>query len=164
MINERLAEEFKASFRHHPSSVALITATTPSGPVGLTVSSVSSTAIDPPSLSFSVITAGRSASAILVASSFSVQMLRAESRELARDFARTAGPRFTAEQGWDRFATNEPLLPSALAALRCQPLAAVPVGSSTVVIAEVLEVHFGEPGNPLLYSDRGYHGLGELLS
>ncbi len=35
----------------------------------------------------------------------------------------------------------------------------MPVGSSTVVIAEVLEVLTGRPARPLVYIDRRFHAL-----
>jgi flavin reductase (DIM6/NTAB) family NADH-FMN oxidoreductase RutF len=153
------AAHFKAALRVHPAGVALITATTESGPVGLTASSLASVAVDPPAISFSVTRATGSAGAILSAGTFVVHLLADRHADLARVFARSGAPRFTREQGWSRLDTGEPLLDDARAALRCRPLQVVQVGSSSLVVAEVLEVHLGPPAPPLVYHDRRFHRL-----
>lgn len=154
-----LAEAFKAAFRAQPAGVALVTAGTESGPVGLTASSVASVAVDPPALSFSVTQATGSAGRLLTADSMIVHFLADHQVELARAFARSGDPRFTTEQSFTRLVTGEPLLADARAALRCRVLHIAPVGSSSLVIAEVLDVSFGPPAVPLLYHDRRFHRL-----
>ncbi len=157
-IHDRIAtpDDLKSAFREHAVGVALITATTPSGPVGLTASSVASVSVDPLALSFSVTRATGSAGAILRAEAFVVHLLADHHVDLARAFARSGGPRFTREQGWTRFPTGEPLLADARVALRCRAIDTVPVGDSSLVIAEVLEVRFGPAAPPLVYHDRRY--------
>lgn len=108
---------FKAAFRRYPTGVAVITATGPGGPVGLTASSVASVSVEPPALSFSVM-GTRSARAIVEAPSFVVNMLGPGHATLAHDFAHAGRPRFTPEQGWDVLPTGEPVLAGALATLR----------------------------------------------
>ncbi len=154
-----IAESFKGVFRQHPSAVALITAMTERGPVGLTASSVASVALDPPALSFSVTRATGSAGGILNAPSFVVHLLADTQVDVAEAFAHSGRPRFTPEQGWSRLDTGEPYLPDARAALRGRALHLVPVGSSSLVIAEILEVHVGPAAPPLLYHDRSYRTL-----
>lgn len=155
------ARDFKDVFRVHPAGVALITAATPTGPVGLTASSVASVNPDPPALSFSLTRAGASAAAILSAPTFVVHLLDRHDVEIATLYARSGAERFTAEQGWSELATGEPYLPSARAALRCRPITTVPVGGSELVIGEVLEVHRGRASSPVVYYDRRFHPLGE---
>src|SRR5690606_6362781 len=70
-----LAESFNTAFREHPAGIALITATTPAGPVGLTASSVASLGIDPVALSFSVTRTTGSAGGLLAAESYLVHLL-----------------------------------------------------------------------------------------
>ncbi|GAB3598110.1 flavin reductase family protein [Microbacterium tumbae] len=154
-----VGEGLKAAFRTHPAGVAIITAATDAGPVGLTASSVSSVAVDPAAIMFSVTRATGSAGAILGAATFLVHLVDSEHADLAQNFAVSGAERFTADQGWSRLATGEPYLASARAALRCRPLHTVSVGSSTVVIAEVLEVIMGQPGRPVVYHDRRFHTL-----
>ncbi|SDT74890.1 flavin reductase family protein [Actinoplanes derwentensis] len=153
-IDTETGQRFKDAFRRYPTGVAVIAA---AGPVGLTASSVASVAAHPPALSFSVMD-GTSARAILAAPSLTVNLLSAAHLDLARDFARSGGPRFTPEQGWETLPTGEPFLPGALASLRIAPLHLVPVGASTVVVAGVLQVLLGPPGGRLVHHDRTFFG------
>jgi flavin reductase (DIM6/NTAB) family NADH-FMN oxidoreductase RutF len=156
-------ESFKAVFRQHPAGVGLITAAGADGPVGLTASSIASVAVDPMTLSFSVTRAIRTAGVLLKAGTISVQLLADHHVDLAWAFARSGEPRFTTAQGWSQFDTGEPLLPDARAALRCRITTVVPVGSSSLVLAEVLEVRVGPQAAPLIYHDRRFRRLEEEL-
>src|SRR5690606_7909715 len=72
--------------------------------------------------------------------------------------------RFGPDTHWTRLATGEPWLPDAPTALRCRPLARVPVGDATVVTAEVVGVRSsGREGRPLVHHDRDFHALGPAL-
>jgi flavin reductase (DIM6/NTAB) family NADH-FMN oxidoreductase RutF len=148
-----LGERLKAAFRRHPAGVAIISAATPTGPVGLTASSVASVSTAPPALSFSVM-GSRSAQGVLTAASFVVNLLGSGHADLAHDFAHSGRPRFTDGQGWDVLPTGEPVLTGAPAALRCVPLHRLPVGESTLVVAEVRAVLLGPAGPPLIYHQR----------
>ncbi|MEU4475189.1 flavin reductase family protein [Micromonospora sp. NPDC023888] len=148
-------DQFKAAFRRYPTGVAVISAATPSGPVGLTASSVASVSVKPRALSFSVM-GSPSARSIVDAPSFVVNLLGPEHVGLARDFARVGGPRFTPDQGWSELPAGEPFLTSALAFMRCTPLHLVPVGDTTLVVASVLEVGLGPAGGRLIYHDREF--------
>lgn len=165
--NVALATEFKAAFRYHPAGVALITAMTPDGPVGLTASSVASVAVDPAALVFSVTRTTGSAGLILAADTFLVHLLDAAHAGIAQEFAVSGGERFTPAQGWAALETGEPHLPHARVALRARTMQRVPVGDSMLVVAEVLEVHAGpeDPGAsvPMAYRDRSFTALGERL-
>ncbi|MGW8482348.1 flavin reductase family protein [Microbacterium sp. NPDC055903] len=154
-----VGEGLKAAFRAHPAGVAIITASTDEGPVGLTASSVASVAVDPAAIMFSVTRATGSAGAILGADTFVVHLIDAEHADLAQNFAVSGAERFTPEQGWTALESGEPHLAAARAALRCRPLHTVSVGSSTVVIAEVIEVIQGPAGSPVVYHDRRFHAL-----
>ena len=82
-----IGEGLKAAFRTHPAGVAIITASTPDGPVGLTASSVASVAVDPAAIVFSVTRATGSAGAILGADTFVVHLIDDEHSDLAQSFA-----------------------------------------------------------------------------
>jgi flavin reductase (DIM6/NTAB) family NADH-FMN oxidoreductase RutF len=154
-----VGEGLKAAFRTHPAGIAIITASTSEGPVGLTASSVSSVAVDPAAIVFSVTRATGSAGAILGADHFVVHLIDDEHSELAQRFAISGSERFTDDQGWSALPTGEPYLPTARFALRCRALHTVAVGTSTVVIAEVLDVFAGPQGRPVVYLDRRFHPL-----
>ncbi|MGI9824871.1 flavin reductase family protein [Agromyces sp. Marseille-Q5079] len=152
-------EAFKAAFRDHPAGVALVTATTPLGPVGLTASSVASVSAEPAALSFSVTRATGSAGGLLAAETIVVHLLAAGQVEVARAFARSGAPRFTPEQGWSSLPTGEPWLVEAPVALRARVIHTLPVGGSSLVVAEVLDVRLGERAPSLVYRDRRFHAL-----
>lgn len=154
-----LAEAFTSAFRGHPAGVAIITATTPGGPTGITASSVASVSIDPPTISFSVTKHNGSAGRLLAAESFLVHLLGEDHAPLAASFATSGAERFTAEQRWEALASGEPYLPSAPIALRTRAVQVVPSGSSRLVLAEVLSVHRGPSSAPLVYHNRGFHTL-----
>ena len=67
------------------------------------------------------------------------------------------------EQGFAELPTGEPYLPTARAALRCRAIHTIEVGPSVVVVAEVLDAHFGETADPMIYIDRAFHMLGDML-
>jgi flavin reductase (DIM6/NTAB) family NADH-FMN oxidoreductase RutF len=153
-------DAFKDAFRLHPAGIALITALAPHGPVGLTASSVASVGIDPPALAFSVTRATGSAGGILDAETHVVHLLDAHHIGLAQVFARSGTERFTPEQGWSTLPTGEPHLADARVALRCRILQTTPVGSSVLVLSEVLDIHQGRRGEPVAYVDREFRPLG----
>ncbi len=156
---EVVAEGFKSAFREHPAGIALITASTPEGPVGLTASSVASVGLDPVALTFSVTRATGSAGALLAADTILVHLLDSRHVEIATQFSFTGGERFTTEQGWETLTTGEPHLPGVRAALRCRAIQVTPVGASSAVIAEVIDVIEGESAEPVVYIDREFHTL-----
>jgi flavin reductase (DIM6/NTAB) family NADH-FMN oxidoreductase RutF len=158
-----LASEFKTAFREHPAGVALITAAGPDGPVGLTASSVASVAVDPPTLVFSVTRITGSAGVILAADTLLVHLLDVRHAGIAHEFAMAEGERFTRNQGWKTLPTGEPHLTGTRAALRCRSVKTVPVGSSTLVVAEVLDIHAGETAEAMIYHDRAFRPTGDPL-
>ena len=158
-----VAEGFKTAFRGHPAGIALVTADTPAGRVGITVSSLASVSVDPVAFSFSVTRRTGSAGGILAADTFSAHLLDASEVGLAREFARPGGERFTPDQDWGEFPTGEPLLTGARASFRCRRLQVADVGESSLVVAEVLGLHLEEQSEPMVYRDRTFSRLGADL-
>ena len=157
---EEVAERFKDAFREHPAGIALITANTDEGPIGLTASSVASVGLDPVALTFSVTRATGSAGGLLSADTMLVHLLDARHVEVAKQFSFTGGERFTERQGWQTLDTGEPYLPGVRAALRCRALQVTPVGASSAVLDEVHDEVSGERGDALVYLDRQFRGVG----
>ncbi|MFJ3381774.1 flavin reductase family protein [Curtobacterium sp. NPDC090217] len=158
-VPSNIADAYKSAFRGHPAGVAVITAEGPDGPTGLTASSVASVAIDPPVLVFSLSTNSGSAGAVLGAPVFVVHLMDSHGVALARRFASTGSPAAD-DPIWGTLPSGDRYLPSAASALRCRPLSTTPIGSSTVVVAEVLDIVIGdERGEPLVYHNREFHSL-----
>lgn len=157
-----LEDAYRAAFRAHPAGVAVITAEGPSGPRGLTASSVASVALDPPVLVFSLSTNSGSAGVILGAPVFVVHLMHSGGVALARRFASTGAPTTDEPGVWDRLPSGDWYLPAAASVLRCRPLSTTPIGSSTVVVAEVLDIVLGtDHAEPLVYHNREFHSLSE---
>jgi flavin reductase (DIM6/NTAB) family NADH-FMN oxidoreductase RutF len=156
METEDRAAAFKHAFRMHPAGVAVVTTKSKAGPQGLTVSSVASVGVAPLAVAFSVASTNGSAGAVLGAERFVISLLTADHADLARAFASSGAPRFTPEQQWGTLDTGEPYLPTARAAFVCEPLHVVPVGESSLVIAEVIRIQEGEDVPPLVYHDRQF--------
>lgn len=151
------AEHFRTAFRGHPAAVAIITAATPAGPVGLTASSVTSVSVAPPTLSFSVMKVEGSAQRILTAPSIAVNLLGPNHLRHAEAFARSGADRFTASEGWDELPTGEPFLPDAPAVFRARIIDTLAAGASRLVLAEVAAVELGSDQGRLVYHERTFH-------
>ncbi|MGP0222154.1 flavin reductase family protein [Paenarthrobacter sp. NCHU4564] len=150
---------FRSAFRSHPAGVAIVTAASEVGPVGLTASSIASVSAEPPALSFSL-SGSRSAEQLIQAETVVVHMMDAGQLDLVKTFSKPGTERFTTAMDWATLPTGEPLLRAAPWALRCRITHRVPVGTSILLAAEVLEI-LGQPGtaDPLVYHDRWFHRL-----
>lgn len=151
---------FKAAFRRYSAGVSIITARTELGWFGLTASSVASVSADPPMLSFSMPTIGRTSEQIVAAATVGVHLLPVGRMALAEDFARRGGPRFTSEQGWKLDDEGELYLPDSLATLTGPPQHVLPAGASSLVVIAIHTVCVGPDAEPLTYQDRAFRGLG----
>ncbi|MFW0769058.1 flavin reductase family protein [Arthrobacter koreensis] len=160
-VTPPVVDEFKNAFRGHPAGVAIITAAGAEGPVGLTASSVSSVSAVPPILAFSLASTEGSAGVIASADTIVVHLLGAENAELAALFAARGTERFGRDLPWSTLPGGEPLLEGVPRALMCRILSRTQAGSSTLIAAEVLEIHTGPASAPLVYHDRTYHHLGD---
>lgn len=152
---------FKAAFGGYPAGVSVITAGSATGPVGITASSVASVSAEPPILAFSLAQMSGSAAAIAAADSLVVHLLTAGDHALARTFADPSAKRFTGSMDWALLPSGEPLLRHAGYALRCRVLSRTPAGGSLLVAASVVEIIApADPGDPMVYHRRAFHGLG----
>lgn len=153
-----LADALRTAFRGHPGGVAIATARSGSGPVGLTLSSVASVSVDPPAVVLSVNNGSPAAEGLLAAPSFLVHLLDARHARLARLFATPGADKFGAHVAWTSLDTGEPHLDDVGTVLRCTPLELVRVGASTVVVGEVRQVHAdGGTADPMVHVRRRFH-------
>jgi len=157
------ADAFKNAFRHHPGGVAVITADDGDGPVALTLTSVASVSAEPPLLIFSVSDLSSAAEHVLAAESIVVHLVDGSGIDVARLAATHGADRFGDPASWTRLPTGEPRYLGVPNWLRCRIVDRLRAGSSTVVVALVVET--GEPAAgdvaPLVYHNRTWHRLGE---
>ncbi|MGP3918254.1 flavin reductase family protein [Nonomuraea sp. 10N515B] len=162
-MTSEFAERFKAGFRRHAAGVTIVAASTENGPVGATVSSVTSVSASPPMLSFSMSRSGRSGPKLVESSRLVVHVLAASQAKVAAAFADRSAPRFTAEQGWIVRTGHPPVLDGAVAGFYGRVVRVLPAGEAWLVLVEVDEVSLGDGAAPLLHHDRRFWSLGEAL-
>lgn len=143
---DSVATRFRTAFRRHPTGVALITANVDGQDIGLTVSSIASLSVEPLAVAFSLSKSGGSAGAVLQAESYLIHFLSEQQADVAYEFSRYDGRRFTGDQRWGVWPTGEPVLQDALAVMRAHTLETVRVGEATLVAARVSEVTRGADG------------------
>lgn len=160
------ADDFKHAFRHHPAGVAIITADAGDGPVAMTVSSVASVTIDPPTLVFSASAMSSSTPTIRRAETVVVHLLASDQVALAKLGARSGVERFGDDVEWGRLPTGEPYYPNANSWLRGRVVQRVDVHGSTLIVVEAIQAKpraegsAGEP-QPLVYHDRKWFILND---
>ena len=163
------AEEFREAFRNYASGVAVITADSPTGPVGLTATSVTSVSLDPPLLVFSVSELSSSAPAIQAAETLVVHLLSADQIDIAKLCATSGIDRFADTSKWMRLVTGEPCFTSSAAWIRGRVVNTMDAGGSTIIAVQALQAKTAErseedmpwAGRPLVYHNRTWHALSE---
>lgn len=150
-------DEYRRALRRHPAGVVIITLMNDGGPVGFTATSFTSLSLDPPLVCFNITDTSSSIAALRRAASVVVHMVSEGQLALARRFSASAEQRFADRGSWTTLATGEPLLSGTSTWLRSTISQLIPAGDSTLVIAQVAQLHCDEeaPG-PLLYHDGQY--------
>jgi flavin reductase (DIM6/NTAB) family NADH-FMN oxidoreductase RutF len=144
-------------FRMLVAGVGIVTATGPSGPVGLTASSILAVSVAPPLLLVSLANGSRTLRAIRRSSQFAANLLPADQRPLADRFANS-------RPAWARFADVElishrpPVLAVALAAAVCDLVWTRRAGDHTLLLGQIHQLIPGV-GQPLVWHDSAYHRL-----
>jgi flavin reductase (DIM6/NTAB) family NADH-FMN oxidoreductase RutF len=159
------ADDFRYAFRAHPAGVAVVTADAGDGPVAMTVSSVASVSIDPPTLVFSASAMSSSTPTFRRAETVVVHLLASDQIALAKLGARPGAERFGDDVEWGRLPTGEPHYPGATW-LRGRVTQRVDVSGSTLIVVEAIEarprdeIEVADP-IPLVYHSRRWHSLSE---
>lgn len=168
VVNHKISpEDFKFAFRHHPAGVGIITADIGNGPVAMTVSSLASVGINPPSLVFSASPLSSSTQTICAAETIVVHLLASDQVELAKLGATSGVNRFGDGVAWSRLPTGEPYYPGANSWLRGRVVNRIDVSGSTLIVVEAVETKPREEETanseaaPLVYHNRKWFALGE---
>jgi flavin reductase (DIM6/NTAB) family NADH-FMN oxidoreductase RutF len=162
-----VAKAFMTAFRHHPAGVAIITGDPGDGPVALTVSSLISVSVEPPTVAFSLSGASSSARAVERCETVVVHFVRRKNMQLARLCATSGAARFGPEVAWDCLATGEPYYPPIDLWFRAAVRGRLPTPGALLVTAELLSVSAvnrepDEEEEALVYANRTWHALRPL--
>jgi flavin reductase len=153
-------DDLRKLMRLFPSGVCVVSANVDGQSVATTMGSLVSLSLDPPLVGVSV---GRELALhelLRTAGAFAVSILRGHQADVAAHFARGMPPLVL----WDSVplrhgATGAPLLAEALAWIECRLWARYDAGDHSIFVGEVVALEEGDPGEGLVYRERGYHAV-----
>lgn len=135
--------DFRGAMRHLTGGVSVITAGRGKDVTGMTVTSVSSLSVDPPTLIVSLNREASSWPLVKRHGFFGINILAADQLEVAERFAGKGGlkgaERFAGAQ-WTTRVSGVPLLVGALAAIDCAVEETIERHSHAIVIGRVLDI------------------------
>ncbi|UQX90158.1 flavin reductase family protein [Jatrophihabitans telluris] len=136
---------------HYPTGVAVITADSPTGPVGLSINSFTSVSLEPPLVLFCPALNSSTWPVLRESGTIAINVLSAGQEAVSRLFAARVSDRF-ASIDWTPGENGAPLLTDALGWLECTVQAEYPAGDHTVVLARIdrMGVH-REIDDPLVF-------------
>jgi flavin reductase (DIM6/NTAB) family NADH-FMN oxidoreductase RutF len=156
------ADAFRLAMRHLAGGVSAITVGIGADRTGFTATSVSSLAVDPPTLIVSVNKASSSWPVVQRYRTFGVNILTSAQSAVADRFAGRGGikgvDRFEGAD-WFTLATGAPLLDAALVALDCELETAIERHSYAILIGRVLASRVNQEAEPLVYWRSAYQTL-----
>ena len=148
------SSDFRSAMRHLAGGVSVITVGQGKDITGMTVTSVSSLSVDPPTLIVSVNRESSSWPVLKRHGFFGVNILTADQSDIAERFAGKDGlkgaARFAGAQ-WITRMTGVPLLAGALAAIECEVEDIVERHSHAIVIGRVLDMQLSSRSAALAY-------------
>lgn len=159
------SENLRAAMRAWSAGVTVVTATHEGHTHGMTVNSFTSISLDPALITISLKTGSRTQELVAASRAFGLTILSTKQAAISDIFA----GRFTETE--DRFAglqvetlvTGSPLISGGLAWLDCRVVETYHAGMNTLFIAEVVSAREFGTGQPLIYHDRKYWQLSQLL-
>jgi flavin reductase (DIM6/NTAB) family NADH-FMN oxidoreductase RutF len=165
----RLGSEYVEAMTGLAGGVTIVTTLDGHGrPAGLTTTSTVSVSADPPMMSVSMSTAGRTLAAVRSSGGFCVNILRSSGRTAAQVFASRSDDKFS-NIVWEPGPRGLPWLPPVSShALHCDVVAVVLAGDHAVVLGRVYAVSTGGPPaegeDGLVYWRRSWRELDQRAS
>lgn len=156
-----IAEALRRVMRGVAATVTVVTTESRGTPFGMTATSFTSLALEPPTVLVAVNRAASLHAPLLARGAFAVNVLNEGAEAVARRFG-DAGLDCAERFGqcrWRPDAGGLPLLEAAQAWLACRLLHRLTVGTHTLIIGRVEAVGGAERIAPLLYVDGGYRRL-----
>lgn len=157
-----MTEPMRAVMRQWPTGVAVVTTRSATGPHGVTINSLLSVSLEPPTILVSLSRVSRTHGLIMSNRSFTANLLATGQSALAAHFAgeRPVGESEFADVDWSPSpCSGNAILPGALAAMDCAITTTVPAGDHTLFLGRVEAVHQLGAEEPLVYARRAYHRL-----
>jgi flavin reductase (DIM6/NTAB) family NADH-FMN oxidoreductase RutF len=152
-------QRFRKLFSHFPTGVAVVTATTEPGPIGLTANAVCSLSLDPLLVLVCFDNSARTLPVILDQGRFGLNMLRADQGELSRLFASKLPEHEKFDGVPHRLEDGLPIIDGVLAWMTCDLVATHPGGDHTIGVGTVREMAEDADGDPLVWYRGDYRGI-----
>lgn len=160
-MSEVDANLFRQAMGLTASGVTVVTSDGAAGRVGVTVSSLCSLSLEPPSILFCLHKNSRSLGAMRENGVFAANILAQGQQRVADSFAglipELKEDRFAAGE-WDQLTTGAPILRGALCRFDCRIASVFDFGSHHIIAGEVVALE-SHSRDPLIYSDRAYRRL-----
>ncbi len=148
---------FRALMARWATGVCVVTAHHGATDTGLTVNSLASVSLEPPTLVVSLGTDTDTLPQVVASGRFGVSFLGADQRDLSERFARTLPPaeKFAGVPR-HRGPAGSPLLDRHLGAVECRLVGRTPVHDHELLIGEIVHAEPGRDAPPLLFFRSGY--------
>ena len=153
---------FREALGHYASGITVITSHLDDEPIGFTCQSFYSVSMNPPLVSFSVMSSSASYPKIRQAGRFAVNILSGEQVRISNQFARRGADKWHGVQ-WQQSPLGNPVIAGSLHWLDCEIHAEYPAGDHLIVIGEVKALNLQDAAatQPLLYFKGQYCNLAE---
>lgn len=154
--------EFRRVLGSYASGVTVVSSVSGREPVGFTCQSFYSVSLQPPLVSFSVMTTSTTYPRVRQSGVFVVNVLAEDQTHIADQFARSGTDKW-AGVSWYRSPGALPVISGALAWLECEIWAEHPAGDHNIVIGHVRAFARTDDGDtaPLIYYQSGYRELAD---
>lgn len=148
---------FRAAMRRLASTVAVVTARGPDGPVGMAATSITSLTVDPPSVLFCVNRAASLHACLIPGAPINLSLLSRHQRDVSVAFGGGVPRHQRFDVGLWRYDRHDlPTLSDAQANLACEVDQMVPYATHSIVIARVRRASVSPAVAPLIYQDGAY--------
>lgn len=156
---------FRDTLGHFASGITIVSGTDADGPIGFTCQSFYSVSMDPPLVSFSVMTNSTTYPRIRETGRFAVNVLSHHQHDVSSQFARKGTDKW-AGVSWTPTQAGNPVIADTLMWLDCEIWAEHEAGDHLIVIGRVVEMSPAEwhRHEPLLFFKGMYRSLRELVS
>lgn len=158
MLNSVDASQLRSAFGQFTTGVTVVTTQgTDGNPYGAMVTAFAAVSLDPPLAQITLTRSSRAAKH-LDGSSFAINILSSDQKEVAKHFA---GEPMDSEPEWV-LNGNVPVLLGNAATLECRAWNNYDGGDHIIVVGEVSSLTVGD-ADPLLFHEGAFHHIGERL-
>jgi 3-hydroxy-9,10-secoandrosta-1,3,5(10)-triene-9,17-dione monooxygenase reductase component len=152
------SSELRRAFGHYPTGVAVITAASPDGPVGMVVSSFTTVSLRPPLVAFCAAHTSTTWPLIADARSCCINVLASSQEELCQQLAKKGEQRFESVV-WSAAPSGAPILAGVVGWLECVIVEVRLAGDHDLVLLQVLAHDLNAEREPLLFHRSSYRAF-----